>query len=117
MNGLSFLDVSHSDAVRALKSSKHMMLTIKDVGKLPYARTTYDQTQWITGRELSSENTPLLPSPPPSPKGKHEPMFLRGAGSQLMHTSFSGQNAQVCRIIDHHYPIDEMSQQFSIYSL
>ena len=52
MNGQSFLDISHSEAVKVLKSSKHMMMTIKDVGKIPYARTTYDHTEWVTEKEL-----------------------------------------------------------------
>ena len=38
VNGQSFLDTSHPEAVRLLKMSKHLVFTIKDVGKLPYAR-------------------------------------------------------------------------------
>ena len=30
-----------------------MMMTVKDVGKLPYARTTIDRTQWIMGDDIS----------------------------------------------------------------
>jgi hypothetical protein len=47
VNGRSFLDITHAEAVRILKTCKHMMMIIKDVGKLPYARTTIDKTQWI----------------------------------------------------------------------
>ena len=53
VNGRTFLDISHGDAVKALKSSKHLMITVKDVGKLPYTRTTYDHTQWISDDELA----------------------------------------------------------------
>ena len=52
MNGRNFLDIEHQEAVEILKSSKLMMMTIKDVGKLPYARTTIDRTQWLTGQEI-----------------------------------------------------------------
>ena len=52
VNGQSFLDISHSEAVKVLKSSKHMMMTIKDVGKIPFTRTTYDHTEWVTENEL-----------------------------------------------------------------
>ena len=51
VNGRTFLDISHGDAVKVLKSSKHLMITVKDVGKLPYARTTYDHTQWLSDEE------------------------------------------------------------------
>ena len=53
VNGENFLDINHQEAVNILKSSKLMMMTIKDVGKLPYARTTIDRTQWITGDGVS----------------------------------------------------------------
>ena len=32
------VDISHKDAVRALKQSRHMMLTLRHVGKLPHAK-------------------------------------------------------------------------------
>jgi len=54
VNGQSFLDMTHAEAVRILKTSRHMMLTIKDVGKLPFARTTIDKTQWINGDKMST---------------------------------------------------------------
>lgn len=99
VNGDSFLDISHSSAVQVLKSSKHMMMTIKDVGKLPYARTTVDQTEWIVGDQLP-QKTPN-PSRPSSAVSSPfstldrrrkenvkmngvEPVFSRLAGSQLI---------------------------------
>jgi len=53
VNGFSFLDTTHSDAVRCLRSSKRLIMTVKDVGKIPHAMTSYDRTQWISGDELS----------------------------------------------------------------
>ena len=53
VNNRSFLDIEHQEAVNILKSSKLMMMTVKDVGKLPYAKTTIDRTQWVMGDEIS----------------------------------------------------------------
>ncbi|XP_074655766.1 whirlin-like [Tubulanus polymorphus] len=103
VNGRSFLDISHSEAVQVLKSSKHMMLTIKDVGRLPYARTTYDQTQWIPKEQLpvktagkamwlngySSLDRNHVKSMAP------EPVFTKGAGSQLVYNAKSSQWAMI----------------------
>ena len=48
MNGESFLDITHAEAVRVLKMSKHLIFTIKDVGKLPFGRTTIDRKKWLS---------------------------------------------------------------------
>lgn len=56
INGNSFLDIGHQDAAKLLRSSKHLMMTVKDVGKLPHTRTTYDQTQWIVEQRSASRN-------------------------------------------------------------
>ncbi|XP_048414713.2 whirlin isoform X2 [Stegostoma tigrinum] len=53
VNGRSFLNIPHDEAVKILKSSRHLMMTIKDVGRLPHTRTVVDETKWITGSELS----------------------------------------------------------------
>ncbi|XP_019613977.1 PREDICTED: LOW QUALITY PROTEIN: whirlin-like [Branchiostoma belcheri] len=60
VNSVNFLSISHDDAVRILKTSKHMMMTIKDVGRLPYARTTYDRTQWLMGDQLSQHQVAVF---------------------------------------------------------
>ncbi|XP_064649030.1 whirlin-like isoform X3 [Lineus longissimus] len=103
VNGQSFLDISHADAVKVLKSSRHMMMTIKDVGRLPYARTTYDQTQWIMGNQNqvkskqpflsngygSAERRPVRTDQPDLPP--LQSVFSRGAGSQLMYNPTASQ--------------------------
>ena len=33
-----FVEITHRDAVKSLKRSRHMMLTLKHVGKLPHAK-------------------------------------------------------------------------------
>lgn len=52
VNGRSFLSILHDEAVKLLKSSRHLILTVKDVGRLPHARTTVDQTKWIASSRI-----------------------------------------------------------------
>ncbi|KAJ8038617.1 Whirlin [Holothuria leucospilota] len=96
VNNQSFLSIEHQEAVAILKSSKVMMMTIRDVRKLPYARTTVDRTQWLTEDGVSrrpdssnrvqeedssdDENESLL--------SDEKPLFSKGiAGSQMMYSS------------------------------
>ncbi|XP_071947803.1 whirlin-like isoform X3 [Antedon mediterranea] len=96
VSGKSFLEIEHQEAVNILKSSKLMMMTIKDVGKLPYARTTVDKTQWIMGDQLSmlggDDNTmePVPDSQNGNVVGRRMdmPSFKKGiAGSQIMYNT------------------------------
>ena len=48
VNGKSFLNISHKQAVKVLKSTKNMIVTLKDIGRLPFTRVTHDKTKWIT---------------------------------------------------------------------
>ncbi|NXK68413.1 WHRN protein, partial [Sylvietta virens] len=94
VNGRSFLSIPHDEAVKLLKSSRHLMMTVKDIGRLPHARTTVDETRWISSSQLgetllgSAGYVPLTPSPSlarlspvPCPL---QPLFYRGlAGSQV----------------------------------
>ncbi|XP_066514481.1 whirlin-like [Hoplias malabaricus] len=59
VNGRSFRCIAHDDAVQILKTSHHMLMTIKDVGRLPHARTVVDETKWIQSPKIaeSSANT------------------------------------------------------------
>ncbi|KAL8598163.1 hypothetical protein ACOMHN_043234 [Nucella lapillus] len=50
VNGQSMLTVGHSEAVRLLTRCRHMVLTVKDVGRVPYAKTTIDRTRWISNQ-------------------------------------------------------------------
>ncbi|XP_041262628.1 whirlin [Onychostruthus taczanowskii] len=52
VNGRSFLSIPHDEAVKLLKSSRHLMMTVKDIGRLPHARTTVDETRWISSSQL-----------------------------------------------------------------
>ncbi|RZF31867.1 hypothetical protein LSTR_LSTR009514 [Laodelphax striatellus] len=42
VNGQSFMDVSHDEAVNQLKLHKRMSLIVRDVGKVPHSCTAYD---------------------------------------------------------------------------
>lgn len=53
VNGCSFRSIAHDEAVHILKISCHMLMTIKDVGRLPHARTVVDETKWISSPKIA----------------------------------------------------------------
>uniref|UniRef100_A0A8C5X9T0 Whirlin n=1 Tax=Malurus cyaneus samueli TaxID=2593467 RepID=A0A8C5X9T0_9PASS len=80
VNGRSFLSIPHDEAVKLLKSSRHLIMTVKDIGRLPHARTTVDETRWITSSQLGE----TLLSSAGCAGGTQGPLFYRGlAGSQV----------------------------------
>ncbi|XP_050389473.1 whirlin isoform X2 [Patella vulgata] len=98
INGHSFLDISHSRAVKLLKVGRHMVITVKDVGKLPFAKTTIDKTQWIdkdqmprSSHSINGRLSASLSNLELIPKSSKRIGFSRGAGSQLMLNSMSRQ--------------------------
>ncbi|XP_041368302.1 whirlin-like isoform X2 [Gigantopelta aegis] len=102
VNKHSFLDITHMDAVRILKVTKHMVITVKDVGKLPFAKTTIDRTKWLFSDELSHQNRSIsgrlsasLDSLNNVPNSYNTIGFMKGAGSQLMRTGLSWQSHDV----------------------
>ncbi|XP_050782415.1 LOW QUALITY PROTEIN: whirlin [Gopherus flavomarginatus] len=93
VNGKSFLSISHDEAVKLLKSSRHLIMTVKDIGRLPHARTTVDETRWIMSSQIGE--TPVNTA---GAAGDHtaeatgKPMFHRGlAGSQVTLSSLVNQ--------------------------
>ncbi|XP_009975948.1 PREDICTED: whirlin, partial [Tauraco erythrolophus] len=100
VNGRSFLSIPHDEAVKLLKSSRHLIMTVKDIGRLPHARTTVDETRWITSSQIgetivnsAGETAALLGIP-----GQNliscllQPVFYRGlAGSQVTLSSMVNQ--------------------------
>ncbi|KTG06229.1 hypothetical protein cypCar_00005758, partial [Cyprinus carpio] len=56
VNGRSFRSISHDEAVQILKNSRHMLMTIKDVGRLPHARTVVDETKWIPSAQIAESS-------------------------------------------------------------
>uniref|UniRef100_A0A8C2K6W2 alpha-1,2-Mannosidase n=1 Tax=Cyprinus carpio TaxID=7962 RepID=A0A8C2K6W2_CYPCA len=96
VNGRSLLSIPHDEAVRVLKSSHHLMMTVKDVGRLPHARTVVGETKWITSSQItdsspSSSVTGLSLDQGASASGKGG--FYKGvAGSQVTLSSLVNQS-------------------------
>nr|XP_047911933.1 whirlin isoform X1 [Anser cygnoides] len=93
VNGRSFLSIPHDEAVKLLKSSRHLIMTVKDIGRLPHARTTVDETRWIASSQIGET---LVNSA--GAAGDHaaeaaaRPVFYRGlAGSQVTLSSMVNQ--------------------------
>ncbi|MEQ2295924.1 hypothetical protein AMECASPLE_019551, partial [Ameca splendens] len=56
VNGQSFVTISHDEAVNILKSGHHLLMRVRDVGRLPHARTIVDETKWICGQVIAETN-------------------------------------------------------------
>ncbi|KAM3911914.1 whirlin isoform 1-T2 [Leptodactylus fuscus] len=94
INGISFLSIPHDEAVRILRASRHLMMTVRDVGRIPHSRTVVDETQWLsssytgTGDPLTS--TGILGNS--LTEATTKPTFYRGpAGSQVTLSSLGNQ--------------------------
>nr|XP_033818167.1 whirlin-like [Geotrypetes seraphini] len=94
VNGQSFLTIPHDEAVKLLKSSRHLMMTVKDVGRLPHARTTVDETKWITSSQIGDTMVVSSAGFPTKlhERGANKPVFYRGlTGSQVTLSSMVNQ--------------------------
>ncbi|KAK1884058.1 Whirlin, partial [Dissostichus eleginoides] len=95
VNGHSFLSIPHDEAVRVLKSSRHLMMTVKDVGRLPHARTVVGETKWIASSQIgeSSANSSIAGfSMDKGASAAGKPGFYKGvAGSQVTLSSLVNQ--------------------------
>ncbi|XP_010140234.1 PREDICTED: whirlin-like, partial [Buceros rhinoceros silvestris] len=93
VNGRSFLSIPHDEAVKLLKCSRHLIMTVKDIGRLPHARTTVDETRWIASSQIGDT---LVSSAGWSGDSTVfcllQPVFYRGlAGSQVMLSTMVNQ--------------------------
>ncbi|KAM9391537.1 whirlin [Pholidichthys leucotaenia] len=60
VNGQSFITISHDEAVNILKTGRHLLMKVRDVGRLPHARTVVDETRWVqTGQSIAETNATL----------------------------------------------------------
>ncbi|XP_023288794.1 whirlin, partial [Orussus abietinus] len=71
VNGQSFEEATHDEAVQILKTNKRMTLLIRDVGKVPHSCTTSQPIVMPTSRYQDHQESILMDSPgnhrPPSP--------------------------------------------------
>ncbi|XP_035291465.1 whirlin isoform X1 [Anguilla anguilla] len=87
VNGRSFLSIPHDEAVQVLRSSRHLMMTVKDVGRLPHARTVVDETKWISSAQIAESSAGGSVAGLPMDRGataSGKSVFYKGvAGSQV----------------------------------
>ena len=62
VNGQSFVTISHDEAVHILKTGRHLLIKVRDVGRLPHARTVVDETKWICSQAIAETNATANPS-------------------------------------------------------
>ncbi|NXE07931.1 WHRN protein, partial [Lophotis ruficrista] len=95
VNGRSFLSIPHDEAVKLLKSSRHLIMTVKDIGRLPHARTTVDETRWIASSQIGEtlvNSAGYVLGAPCASLLRGSPVFYRGlAGSQVTLSSMVNQ--------------------------
>ncbi|XP_024918248.1 whirlin isoform X2 [Cynoglossus semilaevis] len=96
VNGRSFLSIPHDEAVRVLKSSRHLMMTVKDVGRVPHARTVVGETKWIASSQIAESSADSSVSGFSVEQGASasgKPGFYKGvAGSQVTLSSLVNQS-------------------------
>uniref|UniRef100_A0A3Q2GG58 Whirlin n=1 Tax=Cyprinodon variegatus TaxID=28743 RepID=A0A3Q2GG58_CYPVA len=110
VNGHNFLSIPHDEAVRVLKSSRHLMMTVKDVGRLPHARTVVGETKWIASSQIgeSSANSSLTTNDLPG--------FYKGvAGSQVTLSSLVNQSRAMLEEQARHLLTEAECQTMSYY--
>ncbi|XP_051492804.1 whirlin isoform X3 [Apus apus] len=93
VNGRSFLSIPHDEAVKLLKSSRHLIMTVKDIGRLPHARTTVDETRWIASSQIGDTLVSCAGAVGNrAAEVTARPVFYRGlAGSQVTLSSMVNQ--------------------------
>lgn len=67
VNGRSFVAISHDEAVDILKTGYHLLMKVRDVGRLPHVRTIVDDTRWICSQAIAetsaTANSIAVPNP------------------------------------------------------
>ncbi|XP_071206857.1 whirlin isoform X1 [Salvelinus alpinus] len=97
VNGCSFLGIPHDEAVRVLKSSRHLIMTVKDVGRLPHARTVVGETKWIASSQIAESSASSSVAGLSVDQGASGKLvFYKGmAGSQVTLSSLVNQSRAV----------------------
>ncbi|KAJ0019794.1 hypothetical protein NQD34_007363 [Periophthalmus magnuspinnatus] len=87
VNGQSFVTISHDEAVHILKTGLQLLVRVRDVGKLPHARTIVDQTRWVN----STQPAPETASTPETPSTVQSSVGCRGVGPPGLQVSLEQQ--------------------------
>ncbi|KPP74632.1 hypothetical protein Z043_106199 [Scleropages formosus] len=119
VNGRSFLGIPHDEAVRVLKSSRHLMMTVKDVGRLPHARTVVGETKWIASSQIadgSPQSSVAGLSMDQGASVSEKPVFYKGvAGSQVTLSSLVNQSRAMLEEQARHLLTQPERQTMSYY--
>ncbi|CAJ1070815.1 LOW QUALITY PROTEIN: whirlin [Xyrichtys novacula] len=119
VNGRSFLNIPHDEAVRVLKSSRHLMMTVKDVGRLPHARTVVGETKWIASSQIaeSSANSSVASfSMDKGASAAGKSGFYKGvAGSQVTLSSLANQSRAMLEEQARHLLTESERQTMNYY--
>ncbi|XP_076830847.1 PDZ domain-containing protein 7a [Brachyhypopomus gauderio] len=102
-NGVSFDDISHSNAVEVLKSHTHVMLTIKEAGRYPAYKEMIAEYSWLnklgsvgqpSSSQTSDSSTSSLSSGTPvsSLSGLSQVMFPPVFGSEMVDVCISTED-------------------------
>uniref|UniRef100_A0A4W4G0C8 PDZ domain-containing protein 7 n=1 Tax=Electrophorus electricus TaxID=8005 RepID=A0A4W4G0C8_ELEEL len=99
-NGVSFEDVSHSNAVEVLKSHTHVMLTIKEAGRYPAYKEMIAEYSWLNklgngGQPSSSQGSDSY-SPTSSLSSGTPVSSLSGLSQVMFPPTFSSEMVDVC---------------------
>ncbi|KAG7334165.1 hypothetical protein KOW79_002572 [Hemibagrus wyckioides] len=104
-NGVSFEDITHSNAVEVLKSHTHVMLTIKEAGRYPAYKEMVAEYSWLNklangGQPTSSQGSDSYSStsslssgtPVSSLSGLSQVMFPPPFGSEMVDVCISTED-------------------------
>ncbi|KAI5606807.1 PDZ domain-containing protein 7 isoform X1, partial [Silurus asotus] len=105
-NGVSFEDITHSNAVEVLKSHTHVMLTIKEAGRYPAYKEMIAEYSWLNklanggqpafsqGSDSYSSTSSLSSGTPVSSlSGLSQVMFPPPFGSEMVDVCISTEDA------------------------
>ncbi|XP_035496887.2 whirlin isoform X1 [Scophthalmus maximus] len=67
VNGQSFITICHDEAVHILKTGRRLLMKVRDVGRLPHARTVVDETKWLCSQGIAETNATAGPTPVSNP--------------------------------------------------
>ncbi|XP_062286826.1 PDZ domain-containing protein 7a [Scomber scombrus] len=108
-NGVSFDDITHSNAVEVLKSHTHVMLTIREAGRYPAYKEMVAEYGWLDkltnggpapssqGSESNSSASSLSSSTPLSSlSGLSQVLFPPVFGSEMVDVAISTEERPLC---------------------